>query len=83
MGFPDSYPQIRVEEECSKYLAIDINDIVNTTNYHNVVTLAIFKHIMGVVLTDCEFAIPYVNDILIRSLAHSRKIKTVTIECVS
>ncbi|XP_052827331.1 uncharacterized protein K02A2.6-like [Octopus bimaculoides] len=63
LDLPGAYLQIKVEDECSKYLTINTH---NRLPFGKKVAAAIFQQIMDAMLVDCEFAIPYLDDILFK-----------------
>ncbi|XP_014785008.1 uncharacterized protein K02A2.6-like [Octopus bimaculoides] len=66
----DAYLQIKVNDKCSKYLTINTHrGLYKYTRllFGLNVAPAIFQQIMDAMLSDCEFAIPCLDNILIKS----------------
>eukprot|EP00106_Octopus_bimaculoides_P003442 XP_014770884.1 PREDICTED: uncharacterized protein K02A2.6-like [Octopus bimaculoides] len=67
LDLSDVYLQIKVDKECSKPLTVSMHRGLNKYNrlsFGLKVTPAIFQQVMDVMLADCQFAIPYLDDVL-------------------
>ncbi|XP_029638058.1 uncharacterized protein K02A2.6-like [Octopus sinensis] len=70
LDLSDAFLQIRVDEGCSKYLTVNTHKRLykyNKLPFGLNFTSAIIQQVMNAMLTDCEFAIPYLDNILIKS----------------
>ncbi|XP_029648392.1 uncharacterized protein K02A2.6-like [Octopus sinensis] len=80
LDLSDAYLQIRLDDECFKYLTINIHKGLykyNRLSFGLKVTLVIFEQIMDAMLANCEFAIVYLDDILIKSGSRSQHVQHV------
>lgn len=67
LNLSDTYLQIRIDEESSKYLTVNTHKGLykyNRLSFGLKVKPIIFQQDMDVMLADCEFAILYLNDML-------------------
>ncbi|XP_014774367.1 uncharacterized protein K02A2.6-like [Octopus bimaculoides] len=70
LGLSDAYSKIKVNDKCSKYLTINTHrGLYRYTQlpFGLKVAPVIFQQIMDTMLSDCEFTISYLDDILIKS----------------
>jgi len=70
MDLSDAYLQVKVNNECSKYLCINTHRGIfklNRLPFGLKVAPALFQQIMDTMLAELDFAIAYLDDILIKS----------------
>ncbi|XP_029658305.1 uncharacterized protein K02A2.6-like [Octopus sinensis] len=76
LDLSEAYLQLQVDEECSKLLIISTHKGLYKFNRLAFgIKVAIFQQAMDTMLADCEFAIPYLDDILIKSESHDQYIE--------
>ncbi|XP_014775932.1 uncharacterized protein K02A2.6-like [Octopus bimaculoides] len=78
LDLSDAYLQIKVNDKCSKYLTINAHrGLYKYTRlpFELKVASAIFQQIMDAILSDCEFAIPYLDDILIKNNSREQHVE--------
>lgn len=66
----DAYLQVRVDEDCAKYLTINTHKGLykfNRLPFGLKVAPSLFQQIMDTMLADLEFAVAYLDDVLIKS----------------
>ncbi|XP_014783246.1 uncharacterized protein K02A2.6-like [Octopus bimaculoides] len=83
LDLSEAYLQLQVDEECAKVLTINTHKGLyrfKRLPFGVKVAPAIFQQVMDTMLADCEFAVPYLDDILIKSESrdqHSEHIEEV------
>eukprot|EP00106_Octopus_bimaculoides_P019506 XP_014786948.1 PREDICTED: uncharacterized protein K02A2.6-like [Octopus bimaculoides] len=78
LDLSEAYLQIKVNEKCSKYLTINTHrELYRYTRlpFGLKMASAIFQQIMDTLLANCEFAIPYLDDILTKSNSHEQHVE--------
>ncbi|XP_036363453.1 uncharacterized protein K02A2.6-like [Octopus sinensis] len=69
LDLSDASLQIKADEECSKFLTVNTPKGLykyNRLPFGLKVTPAIFQQVVDAMLADCKFAIPYLDDLLIK-----------------
>jgi len=83
LDLSEAYLQVKISEECSKYLTINTHKGIfklNRLPFGLKVAPSLFQQIMDTMLADMEYAIAYLDDILIKSeneVQHKEHIKAV------
>ena len=62
----EAYLQVKVEEECTKYLTIHTHRL-RRLSFNLKVAPSLFQQIMDIMLSGLEYAMAYLDDILIKS----------------
>ncbi|XP_029639544.1 uncharacterized protein K02A2.6-like [Octopus sinensis] len=78
LDLSETYLQLLVDEECAKVLTINTHKGLNRFKrlpFGVKVTPAIFQQVMDTMLADCEFAVSYLDDILIKSESRDQHIE--------
>ncbi|GAB1597557.1 hypothetical protein Ahia01_000032200, partial [Argonauta hians] len=75
LDFSDAYLQIKVADECAQYLTINTHKglfKLNRLPFGLKVAPAVFQQIMDSMLSEFDFAVAYLDDILIKSESYNQ-----------
>ncbi|XP_029643530.2 uncharacterized protein K02A2.6-like [Octopus sinensis] len=78
LDLSEAHLQLLVDEECAKVLTINTHKGLyhfKRLPFGVKVALAIFQQVMDTMLADCEFAVPYLDDILIKRESREQNIE--------
>ncbi|XP_014775807.1 uncharacterized protein K02A2.6-like [Octopus bimaculoides] len=75
LDLPEAYLWVKVDEECSKLLTINTHKRLYKSNrlpFGIKLAPGIFQQVMDIMLTGSDFAVAYLDDILIKSESHGQ-----------